>query len=140
MRSFRLALIVLFILADALGCNESDPLIGKWEWEWEREADEESEAAPVLTIERGRDGRLLASIEYDESKDHSWQKVRTAIVIGDEVTSLTQLLRLRFLPDGGSLTYNLKMVDSETLEGELRITFGGVTDPLTMPVRFERVR
>lgn len=117
-----------------------DPLIGKWEWEWEREADEESEAAPVLTIERSRDGTLLASIEYGESKTNSWQKVRTAIVIGDEVTSLTQLLRLRFLPDGGSLTYNLKMVDSETLEGELQIAGAGLSTPMTVPVRFERVR
>ena len=129
---------IVSILAGAFGCTESDPLIGKWEWE--REMNEESEAIPVLTIERSSDGTLLASIEYGESKDHSWQTVRTAIVIGDEVTELTQKLRLRFLPDGGSLTYNLKMVDNDTLEGELQIAYKRAASPLKEPVRFKRIR
>ena len=66
--------------------------------------------------------------------------MRTAIVIGDEVTELNQLLRLRFLPDGGSLTYNLKMVDNDTLEGELQIAYKRAASPLKEPVSFKRIR
>lgn len=168
MRSFRLALIALFIVAGALGCAEADPWVG----EWKSVPTEEEEAELInpkdwvevlLVLERNKGGELVGSIDipdyevlnndgsmpprvkYEEDGTISLvgTTVERQIAVFDEVTELSNVIKLRYLTppevegsqNGEWITLTLTRPDGNTLVGLEYVSING----FKLPMRYERV-
>jgi len=134
MRSFRLALIGLFIVAGAVGCAEADPWVGEW-----REVAVEASGHDLfrtMVLERDKNGALVGSIESESRILSDGRPVAQFLFRFDEVTELDSKLRLRLRYVDESkdrITITLSpMRKKRLLEG--RQTLGGLNRE--RPIRF----
>ncbi len=134
MRSFRLALIGLFIVAGAVGCAEADPWVGEW-----REVAVEASGHDLfrtMVLERDKNGALVGSIESESRTLSDGRPVAQFWFRFDEVTELDSKLRLRLRYVDESkdrITITLSPVRKKRLlEG--RQTLGGLNRE--RPIRF----